>query len=578
MSFGNSYSQVRRLFVGSAILVVLVRILGPFPIGWDQSVQLEAAHRVVSGNGLTTTYSATPERNINTKPTPKVLTHYPPTFSLIVAAGLWFGIPLVVFLKCLYSVVTLVGWTAWGTVGQHVMTRSSRIGGRAVPLQYAIACILPLFVTPRWSGTDIFLWLGVPLIVILVQRRKSSQVVDTWSVASAGLVSGLAVSIRYTSLFTLVLGAFLLFQAYGGIARRLLRSYAVFGAASLAVIALVGLLNQTVDGYLGLPEFIGDSYGRTTFSESVDRLSSSLSAMSVLFGYRPSQIVVGAARAVPTVNHLYGWLWLIVVASLPLVLYRRGRSEGQDPRRDFTLALSLVQCSLVLFLIAATSSPATEGVGGFRFYVPAGPAGILIVYRLLHHRGQLSVGGSRVLAGALCLFLVISVGLAGLTIYPLISRGSVEVLGRDVRARDLVQPVLGFSPGSYPDGYVTYPSSEAMAPFQDSVRELRELKAKHPEAVMYVGTGYPYFAYDGYKGFRRVPDKDFWEGAFAAADVTTYWLVHESCPTVCIQDDVERPVIDEARWQTCFQPVSSFPHERTKIVKCTVRGSHRFSG
>lgn len=569
--------RVRRVFLASAVLVVLIRLLGPFPVGWDQGAQLEASHRLVNGFGLTSTFFAKPATDINVDPTPKYLTHFPPGFSLVVALGLRLGIPLVVFLKLVYSTVTVAGWAAWATLAGHALKGPLRIGGRSLSFQYLLAAALPLFITPRWSGTDIFLWTAVPLMLILAHRATVSTRIDARAIASVGIVAGFAIAIRYTSLLTLILGPFVLFQVFGQSVRRYARSLTLFAASSFLVVVWILAYNQGADGFWGLPDFVGASYEATTLGGAIARIGHSLSSVTVLFGYRPSQMLVLTLRELPTVNVIYGCVCLVVLVSLPFLVGRTSRLAGIEWRHDILVSLALVQCAVVAFLMAMMSSPHTDWLGHFRYYVPASPAGVLILYGLLFRWEQVEASATRVVTGGLVAFLVMSVALAGVVVFPLVNHESVEILGRQVRKRDLVQPVLGFSPGSYPDRYVDYPSNGTVAPFRDSFLKLKQLQLENPEALFYVAAGYPYFVFDGYDRFRRVPEQDYWSEASAASDVTTYWLVRQSCPTVCLEDSGGRLAIDEPLFHDCSQTPWSFEHERTKIVECRVLGRDRLS-
>ncbi|MCA1991584.1 MAG: hypothetical protein LDL41_05985, partial [Coleofasciculus sp. S288] len=68
--------KVFGLMLISAFFVTLARLLAPVEMNWDEAVQLEAAHRLVKGLGLTSTFFPPPyapieiPSNINVTSTP----------------------------------------------------------------------------------------------------------------------------------------------------------------------------------------------------------------------------------------------------------------------------------------------------------------------------------------------------------------------------------------------------------------------------------------------------------------------------------------------------------------------------
>ena len=93
-----------------AILVTGARLPAPFEVGKDQSLQLEAAQRLVDGKGLTSTYYAHyGSHDLSEPPIPEPLTWWPPGFPLLIAALLKTGLPLLVVLKSLYGLATIAG-------------------------------------------------------------------------------------------------------------------------------------------------------------------------------------------------------------------------------------------------------------------------------------------------------------------------------------------------------------------------------------------------------------------------------------------------------------------------------------
>lgn len=92
----------------TGLFVILARVLAPVQISSDLGLQLQAAHRLVQGLGLTVALSLNFE--LNQPPNSEYLTHFPPALSLLVASLLFLKLPLATALKIIYGLTTVVGW------------------------------------------------------------------------------------------------------------------------------------------------------------------------------------------------------------------------------------------------------------------------------------------------------------------------------------------------------------------------------------------------------------------------------------------------------------------------------------
>src|SRR5262249_38247118 len=182
-------------------LVVIARCLSPFEVGKDQALQLEAALRLIHGKGLTCTYNfSLPPDDISQPPAARVLTWWPPVFSLLVIGFLKTGLPHPLSLKLIYASVTLIGWVGWGWIATVFFAAPLEIGGKRLYLGFLIAALSPIFFTLSWGGTDIILWAGIPYIILLLHKSNYDSRQYS-SLAIAGILFGILYGVRYASSF-----------------------------------------------------------------------------------------------------------------------------------------------------------------------------------------------------------------------------------------------------------------------------------------------------------------------------------------------------------------------------------------
>ena len=230
---------VFRIILLSALCVTLIKLFSPLVIHWDLSIQLETAYRFVRGLGLTNAFSS--QFDLNQPPASEYLTHFPPGLSLLVSAFLFLNIPLAVALKTIYASTTMVGWLGWSIIGARCLSGPMRIASRSVPVHLMIAAILPILYTPSWTnqGTDIFLWAGVPIVLLclLTSSRYRLRLILT---VLPGLMVGLLLSFRYASAFLLIAALLLIFHQENPKLRATLTRYATFFIAlSIFLIPLI---------------------------------------------------------------------------------------------------------------------------------------------------------------------------------------------------------------------------------------------------------------------------------------------------------------------------------------------------
>lgn len=199
-----SHSIVLAFVIGS-IVATWSRINMPIRISSDLTKQVQATLNLLSGDGfgIQTLF----ERNFSgLEIAVAPLTHFPPTFSLLLLGLMKAGLPLVFSLKLIYSFATVLGWSLWGLVFHLTVMNSVNIN-RYCSWLLLLSLILTGFMYPQaytlaWNGTDLLLWAAIPLFVLLGRRialTKGSK--QKLLYLLLGILIGIMYSIRYASLF-----------------------------------------------------------------------------------------------------------------------------------------------------------------------------------------------------------------------------------------------------------------------------------------------------------------------------------------------------------------------------------------
>jgi hypothetical protein len=513
-------STVFFVILAIALLVIVLRVLAPFDAYWDQGIQLESAHRLANGWGLTSTYSAKVVSNdLNQVPEPQHLTWFPPGFSVLIGALLALGLPAILALKLVYSLVTLVGWIGWGLIAALMLAKPLRLFTKSIPVQYAIAAILPVFFTPDWGGTDIFLWAGVPWIILLISQTISTG--KPGFLMGAGLIVGLLYAFRYASLFLALSVLMILAIAYLPRIKLLIGHYAIFLAASLVFMLPVSIYLRIVQGGTGLPTYVSNQ-GLAAFSATLDRIIQQLPTASTLFGLPIREILAGLPPHTLG-RSLYGIGTFLILAGLP-VWARRSKTELS---REFgiLLGVSCLPISLVLFLIICMFTNPFGFLETERYYVAANLCFILAIYRLATFSN--TNWGIRFITSLFVLTLIVHYGLY---------RPTELWSGKQGK---FIQQVTGYMPT--PD--VSYPSNEL---YSSNVSEslevtIKKLKQENPEAIFFV-MAHPFYVYDGSTGFRIIPPADFWKDAYVTKPTRVFWVTSYVCYGLCsthVQKNIE---------------------------------------
>ncbi|MGQ9871729.1 MAG: hypothetical protein ACUVQO_13175 [Leptodesmis sp.] len=546
-----------------ALLVLLLRLLAPFEVYWDQSIQLESAHRLAKGLGLTTTYDLSITRgdedskitssDLNVAPEAHYVTWFPPAFSLLIGGLLGLGLPAVIALKLTYSLVTLVGWAGWGLIATSMLAKPIRLFTKLIPFQYAIAALLPIFFTPDWKGTDIYLWAGVPWIVLLLSQTQASA--NLRYVVGAGLISGLLYSFRYASLFLVLSVLLILAIAHLPRLKPLVVQFAYFLGGSLVFILPVSIYNRVVQAGVGLPAYIS-SYGFADFSSTIERIGHQLPTASVLFGLPVSETVTALPAQTPW-RYLYGIAVLLILGFLPFWVKQLKREHSED--FGILLGLTCLPISLVLFLVVCMFANPYGYLETERYYVGVKLCFIMAFYRLSSlPEAHWSV---RWISSIFVTILLVHYGLY---------RPSDLWNGKQAQ---LIQQVAGYTPTSD----VSYPSNQFYSSYvSEALRStVKKLQQEYPDAIFFT-VAYAYYTYDGSTGVRFMQGYRFWQKAYVTKPTKVFWVTyHHYCTGIC--GTVNYTNIDVIAKLPQLKTVFIDPENKGEILTAELPAGFRFS-
>ena len=596
-SLNKDNSRVFGTILISALFLCLVRVLAPAEMNWDEAVQLEAAHRLVNGLGLTSTFFPPPfdpveiASNLNQTPTPQYVTWWPPGFSLLVAGFLFLGLSLATTLKLIFGSTTLLGWLGWAILGQHFLARPLNLGALRLPVQLLLAALLPVFYTPRWVGTDVFLWAGVPFVVIFLFNSRVSQRLKLAYLVFAGLAFGVLVPIRYSSIFVAIAAFFILFQLNASRLKsaadyvfsliQALPKYIVFLAGSLVFLIPLAIYNGfagsnkpasslyanpdvTSSTIPGLPEFVSFTSSFSSLGDAISSILKSSSTIATLSGI-PIKPFAVFLKSHPIINHLHGSFCLLLLLALPLIILSRiPHNPLEDKKPDLSLSLAMMPTALVLLLVASTFAQDYDFVGTPRYYIPVFLPIIFLVYEF----ATLPVRR---------IYQALKLGCAVFIIAFL----TYNVLWRPVmllteKKGYLAKAIVGSYVYSHPE--YRYPSNRTITLYSKVSDRLRQLQQENPDALFFV-QDYPFYVYDGHTGLRTIPSikSEFWQRAYLEKAGKIFWVISRAgCPSVCSSHNTN-PIEQLSPPNLKFETVFEAPKERTRILVSDLPANYKFA-
>jgi hypothetical protein len=233
-----------RYWLLPACLVVVVRLVHGTNLGYDPSIQLQAAENLLNGRGLIV-YSADGGADLASPIKPQVLTYFPAGYSACAALLMAFGCSTAVAVKILGAFATILGWWGWGRLAYAFMRNDLEKSVVWRWIAIAIALITPILGTPPWAGTDIFLWAALPWVLEFVTRAVVSdprrQIRFDFI---AGVISGFSVLLRYEALLLVAYGGLVILCQSIGRASVLWRRILAYGVGLGPFIATQIFIND----------------------------------------------------------------------------------------------------------------------------------------------------------------------------------------------------------------------------------------------------------------------------------------------------------------------------------------------
>jgi hypothetical protein len=565
-------TKVFTVFLVCAILIVFARSIAPFQVEKDQALQLEAAQRLVEGRGLTTTSVRQASFDLSEAATAEYVTWFTPGFSLMVAGWLSLGVSLLISLKFIYGLTTLIGWIGWAIVASHLLSNPMELGTRSYRIQLIIAALLPILVTPLWQGTDIFLWAGIPFVLLLLNNsdRRESQMF----LIAAGILVGFLISIRYGSIFLVIAAFALIAQRTLPNLKALVRNTSLFllGFSFLMIPLLIYTKLFSKNQSLG-PEYISPSSHYSRIPKMIfGMLKGSYIISNLVLG---SPVLDRLCRKLDSslLDHAVGIPCLLIILFLPLLVLRRSGPTIERPQRNIALSLSFFPIALVIFLIGANVTSGQGLFGVTRYYTPVSLCGALVFYQLASRRGYPQL--TKLVSGAIVAVFIMWMGVY-MPLQAFVSAKRTE----------LIEDVLGFTPSrsgttSTPSTSldVSYPEFKIFSRKENSRLELIRLHISHPEALFLVLENYPYYIYDEFQKGGPVPgtqvrrlevtDLNYWKSAYTSKPIKVFWVLDYPSASVTKQNLSFIP-------DSNLKPVYTDKFEKTLILESDFPAGYRF--
>ncbi|MBW4459941.1 MAG: hypothetical protein KME47_06830 [Nodosilinea sp. WJT8-NPBG4] len=578
---GNA--RVFKAVLITAFFVTLIRLFGPLLVSWDLSIQLEAAHRMAQGLGITNAFSS--QLDLSQPPIAETLVHFPPGISVLVAAFLYLGISLAVSLKIIYTLTTIVGWVAWAAIASQCLKNSIKIGSKTLPTNLIIAVILPLIYTPSWTiqGTDIFLWAGIPVVTLLLLYTLRSPF-SLGTTVLLGLSVGILVSFRYASGFLLITTFFIIFYKFFPKIKSIFASCSIFISSLLIIIFPIFLFNNEAKAQASVNSFgkliydhgarnLSESHSSWIF-ESLNKIFSSFSSLFFLTGIDPRRIQDFLVSHT-LLNSIFGLSFLLLFFSLPIFLVRhrsltyQSRGNISSYTTDLSLLLSFVIVSFIVFSIAITPILAYSPLVVERYYYPLKSCLILAAY------GVITVPGFSRLGKATAKVFII--------IFVLFHIFALAYYSHAYGSKSLVTLPFGLEPSI--SFNVPYPSNQIVTERKETLRFLVELEEQNPDALFFAQHYPRYIGYANFKHplkIRRIPDHLFWENAYLSKPTKIFWVIEGDCPLICassgfFNSDSDIQAIPALKSLPSLKPIFFSEKNRTKVMVTDLPAGYRFS-
>jgi hypothetical protein len=411
----NTHSKtIVSVCVFTALVVAVLRFFTLTDLGYDLTVQIQAAQRLLAGHGLTT--YALGHGFIGNK-SASILTHFPAGYSIYAAFLLWIGIPLYLATKIFGATFTILGWLGWGRFMANCLAPAMGRGTIWTLAALSMAVVLPLFSTPAWDGTDIFLWAAVPWVLTwLAAAPTAGGRKEYYIYAAIGFLCGLCLLMRYASaVLVACVGIIILFQALPNFRRTLARGLA-FGVGFFPPVIVqiaIFMTARSAEGNISAGGIGGSVPSGMVLENLFDGFRLLPTWNFTWLFWLPDRLYKYAIGS--NEFTFFAYLFLAIgMIGLPYYLYRKCRAaNGPAPFQDVKVLASILSSFTPLFLLVCmvVSTANYDYVADRRYYAPLIPLVFLLIMHIgagseFHLSGKFAAFGARFTALA---FLAISV-------------------------------------------------------------------------------------------------------------------------------------------------------------------------
>jgi hypothetical protein len=566
------------IWLCAAMLVVLIRSLAVTDLGYDLTVQLEAAQNLVAGRGLAI-YNLSGEDDLAQPAKLITLTHFPAGYSLFAASLMWLGSGNAGVLKTGGALATILGWWGWGLLAYAFLREGLGRGPFWKWIGIVIAVSMPLLFTPAWQGTDIFLWAAVPWVVCwIVKGANETSGRRFWFDLAAGAACGLCFSFRYASAFLLAYaGCLILYQARTSL-KTLLRRTSAFSAGAIPFLALQIIINHVIAKPEQTKAGLGFAHGFFACLNAVAHGFWMLPAANVTLvwwmPYRLMDLVTQPGAKLLSQPDAHSPWWLagplgLAALAFPLVVMRvAGWTNFRELRAAAIGLFWAIPFFLWACMLAGSTNPfvgAYPYVADMRYYAPVIPLAMFVFYALAAEvSGQKT--GPRV--GARMAGLAYVLGYSILAISSVLLLVTPLSIGASKREK-----LMGVSPRD------RWPSTAIEYEFSRVRQRALELLQANPEAVLV--TDQPQWFYAEPKVDRsRVHRLGDMQSTYVSGPAEIY-VVALDLPGEATEDlhwktvDGKLRRADDLAQLRNLRLLTRFPAERMKILEADIPASTR---
>jgi hypothetical protein len=469
----STENRRRLLWLCSAAVVTVLRFFIPADPAYDLTFQLAAAQNLMAGNGLTI-YQHSAEDLANPGHLVTV-TSFASGYSLLAALLFALGLGVGSAIKVLGATATMLGWWGWGRIADLFFGEGSKGGSAWRWIGFTIAAFTPLLFTPIWGGTDIFLWAIVPwVLACFVSTSNGTLPARSRLDALAGALCGLALLMRYASLFLAVYAACVIVWQSRLRISVLARRWTAFGVGFLPLLAVQVYINYFLSEAAPIPGGLSLNGAQVATAwrlwNGVRLLyTATYSWVFWIPGEGLDLLVPQAAGALP-------WhLGITVIGLIVLLLvYRTYGLSPSTTSRDSRIAALGLFLAVPLMLMVSMMFGRYDYVGDRRYYLPLVPLSVLVAYSVASFGAPTRGSVDGWVRRSLALYLTGYVVMIGVYIVFLFLPGRI---GSSQRQKLM---------GREPQGWLSMAVSSELSPARQLV--MRLLKER-PDSLLVTSTG-----------------------------------------------------------------------------------------